>query len=142
MFTLNRNHIFLIGLITALLFALIHILNFTVKSEITKGKVVAWYGPDPVVYFYDEGKMVQFTGESYMNVEVGDIVNVIYEEENPRNAAVFSFTGFFMRYFMFLILPMILFTAFVYSYFSRYDIITVNFKKDAGQRISKNKRLN
>lgn len=142
MFTLNRNHIFLIGLTTAFAFAFIHILNFRIKSEFTEGKVSGWYGNDPIVYFTLDGKVIQFAGETNLDVDVGDKVSVIYEEANPKNAAVFSFTGFFMPYFMFLIMPLLFYTAFVYSYFGRNDTVTVNFKKDAEKRISKNKRLN
>ncbi len=142
MYTLNRNHIFLIGLITAFLFAGINILNFVIISEFTEGKVVGWDGNEPVVSFKLKGEIIQFTGEIDTNVDVGDNVNVLYEEAAPKNAAIFSFTGFFMPYFWYLVLPLLFFTAFIYSYFGRYDTVTVNFKKDAGQRISKNKRLN
>jgi len=142
MFTLNRNHIFLIGLLTAFLFAGINILNFVIVSDFANGKVSAWYGNQPWVDFYLDGKLIQFAGEADTFVNLNGEVTVIYETSNPKNAAIFSFSGFFLRYFYFLVLPLLIFTAFIYSYFGRYDTVTVNFRKDAEQRISKNKRLN
>ena len=46
----------------------------------------------------------------------------------------YTFIGFYMFYFYFLILPMVLYAAFIYSWFDKRDFVLVDFKK---RKISK-----
>lgn len=135
---LNRHHIFLIGLFTGLAFCGIHILNFHLKSDFAKGKLVAWEGHYPRISFEVNSTIYEFMGESNLEFENSKEIDLIYDKTNPENAAVYTFIGFYMFYFYFLILPLVLFAAFIYSWFDKYDYVTINFKK---RKISKSREI-
>lgn len=129
MIRLNRHHIFIAGVITAFLFVGIHILNFRLNSSFTEGKSVGGYGTYVVIAFKHNGKEIRFMTESKPDPEMRDHVKVIYSNDNPENAAVYTFLGFYMFYFYFTIIPLMLLAAFVYSWFDKHDFVTVNFRK-------------
>ncbi len=135
---LNRHHIFLIGITTGFLFAGIHIFNFMIKSDFTKGVLVSYDGNSPRIQIKVDGKNYIFTGLSDISIAPGERIDVIYDTNDPKNASVYTFVGFYMFYFFFLILPMILFTAFIYSWFDSRDYVIVDFKK---KKISKSREI-
>lgn len=139
---LNRNHIFLIGLFTGLAFCGIHILNFHLKSDFAKGKLVAWENAlgtrYPRISFILNDKTYEFMGESNIDLRGLETIDVIYDINNPENAAVYSFNGFYMGYFFYLIIPVMLYAAFIYSWFDKRDFVIVDFKK---RKISKSTGL-
>lgn len=140
---LNRHHIFLIGLFTGLAFVGIHILNFHMKSDFAKGKLISWESngfrsQSPRIEFAVNGKKHDFIGESNIDLRGSKSIDIIYDKNDPENAAVYTFTGFYMRYFFFLIIPMMLYAAFIYSWFDKRDFVIVDFKK---KKISKSRTL-
>ena len=139
---LNRHHIFLIGLFTGLSFCGIHILNFHLKSDFAKGKLVAWEGGSHTAYpriaFEVNNSIYEFMGESNLDFDDPKNIDVIYDKTDPENAAVYTFIGFYMFYFYFLILPMVLYAAFIYSWFDKRDFVLVDFKK---RKISKSTEI-
>ena len=135
---LNRHHIFLIGLITAFLFAGIHIFNFMIKSDFTKGILVSYYGNSPRIQIKVNDEIYIFTAQSDIHISHDEEIQVIYDKGNPENASVYTFAGFYMFYFYFLVVPMILYTAFIYSWFDKYDFVIVNFRK---RKISRSREI-
>jgi hypothetical protein len=136
---LNRHHIFLIGLFTGFAFVGIHILNYHLKSDFAKGNLVAWvsdgFGTNsPKIKFTVNDKSYEFLGESNLKLKGMVVIDVIYDKNDPKNAAVYTFMGFYMRYFFFLIIPIMLYAAFIYSWFDKRDFVIVDFKK---KKISK-----
>lgn len=132
MIKLNRNHIFLIGITTCFLFIGINILNYRMNSDFAKGKVITYrtsHNNNAVIAFNLNGKEIRFLSEASINKDDKNEVTVIYNKDNPENAAVYTFVGFYMFYFFFAIIPLMLFTAFIYSWFDKYDFVIVNFRK-------------
>lgn len=135
---LNRHHIYLIGIITGFLFAGIHIFNFMIKSEFTKGVLFSYDGNSPRIEIKVNNQVYIFTAQADIHIHPDEEVDVIYETNNPLNASVYSFTGFFLYYFFFLVVPIVVYTAFIYSWFDKYDFVIVNFKK---RKISKSREI-
>lgn len=129
MIKLNRNHIFLLGLLVAFLFVGIHILNFELVSDSASGEVVGYRDKKCVVAFYVNGEEVRFLSEPNLSYKVHDKVEVIYKIKDPKNAAIYDFIGFYMNYFLYSIIPIMLFASFNYAYFDKYDFVLVNWRK-------------
>lgn len=138
MIRLNRHHIYLIGVITAFLFAGIHILNFYNKSDFTKGSLIAYDGNAPRILIKVNNTEYIFTGQSDLHLDPTEKIEVIYDKNNPTNASVYTFWGFYMFYFYFIIVPLVVFTAFIYSWFDKYDRVIVDFRK---KKVSSSKEL-
>lgn len=142
MIRLNRHYIFFIGVLAGFLFSGIHIYNFLKNSEFTKGKLVKWEGYNhssyPVIMFKANEKNYEFQGTSNLELNSKENIDVIYNKANPENAAVYSFVGFYLNYFLWLVIPIMLYAAFIYSWFDKYDYVTLNFKT---KKISKSREL-
>lgn len=134
MIKLNRNHIFLIGLLVAFLFVGIHILNFELASNSANGEVVGYRDKKCVVAFYVNGEEIRFLSEPNLSYKVHDKVEVIYKINNPKNAAIYDFIGFYLNYFLYSIIPIMLFASFNYAWFDKYDFVIVNWRN---RKISK-----
>lgn len=139
---LNRHHIFLIGLFTGFAFCGIHILNFHLKSDFAKGNLVSWENAMgtryPRISFKLNDKTYEFMGESNIDLRGLETIDVIYDINNPENAAVYSFNGFYMGYFFYLIIPVMLYAAFIYSWFDKRDFVLVDLRK---RKISKSTEM-
>lgn len=138
MIRLNRHHIFFIGVITAFLFSGIHILNFYMKSDFTQGSIISYDGNAARILIKINDKEYIFTAQSDLHLDPAEKTDVIYDKKNPANASVYTFWGFYMFYLYFIIVPLILYTAFIYSWFDKFDYVTLHFKT---KKISKSKEL-
>ena len=135
---LSRKHLYLLGIITILAFGGISFLNKVLESSITNGKIVAngyFVGKKgstsqlhSLVEFNIRGEKIQFLGKQ-LSYEVGQDVKIIYPKENPQKAEIFSFLETYFPILVFSVLPLILWTAFVYSYFNKDTNIILRFWK-------------
>lgn len=132
MIELNRKKIYLLGVaaIVALLFA--SRLDFIIGSSFTQGEVldfesgrsVKW----PIVEFQHNNYIYTFEGVSNDDLEMNEKVKVIFKQDDPSDARVFSFVGFLLPPLLWSILPLVLWTAAVYSFLTKKTIIQVPFR--------------
>ena len=80
----------------------------------------------PVVQFVKGNKVVTFQGETNTSYHKGQSVTVIYNKENINTAKIYSFTGFWLTPLLFCLLPFLLLTAIVFSFFKQDAIIVAN----------------
>ncbi len=86
------------------------------------------YSTYVVISFMHEEKEIRFVSESKPDPENREHVKIIFKNNDPENAAVYTFFGFYMFYFYFTIIPLMLFGAFIYSWFDKYDFVIVNWR--------------
>lgn len=135
--TLNRNKVFFIGLGIIFVFLLLNRIDYIFGSTTTVGKVVSvkkWkYRSSrftaPMVKFQTETHEITFQGETNMNLQNGETVDVIYKINNPTNAEIYSFVGFWLSPLLYCILPLIFLVAITFSFLTRTDVFVVNIGK-------------
>lgn len=134
---LNRNKLFLIGLGIIFVFLLLNRIDYIFGSATTVGKVIYvknWtYRSSrftaPMVQFQTETQEITFQGETNMNLKNGETVDVIYKTNNPTNAEVYSFVGFWLSPLLYCILPLIFLVAIIFSFLTDSDVFVVNIGK-------------
>ena len=130
---LNRKKILFIGIGIIALYLFINRVEFIMGSEFTTGKVVSFYGNRsvsyPVVEFEIVDYIIRFTSEGNMDYYLGDEVPVIYKVNDPVNAEIYSFVGFWLTPIIFMFLPFILLISAVFSFLTKRQYFTVRFGK-------------
>ncbi len=134
---LNRNKLFLIGVGIVFLYLLLNRVDYIFGSNTTKGEVVrirSWTGrrssyTAPIVKFSTETDNITFQGTTNMDATVGEMVDVIYKVDDPTNAEIYSFIGFWLSPLIYCILPLILLTAAAFSFLTASDILIFTIGK-------------
>jgi hypothetical protein len=80
----------------------------------------------PVVQFVKGQKVITFQGETNTSYHKGQSVTVIYKKENVTSAKIYSFTGFWLAPLLYCLLPLLLLTALVFSFFKSDAIIVAD----------------
>jgi hypothetical protein len=142
MIRLNRVKLFVLGLVVIVTCYFIRQVTFIVTSHCAEGKVVAVTNANntrtrisyPVVEFSVDGREYAFTGESNMDVEKGDRVEVIYKTDDPTDAHIYTFAGFWLRNIIWFIVPLLLWAAFSTSYLDKGELLTLNLRAHSESR--------
>lgn len=139
MLRLNRITLFLLGLVVIMICYFARQLTFIASAEITEGTVINVTNSDsislentalsyPMVEFNANGNIQLFRAESNMNVTKGDKVKVIYQANEPSDAYIYSFTGFWLRNILWFIIPLVLWAAFSLSYLNRDEGLSLKLR--------------
>lgn len=139
--SLNRNKILLIAIAIVFIFLIINRLNKIQKSSFTTGKVKGTeiiksrrYNSEisryAVIEFGFNGDTIQFGGEQNVDYELGEEVKVIYSNDNPEKAKVYSFAGFWLAPLLYCIIPIWLLAALVLSLLSKDDKVIIKIGKN------------
>lgn len=159
---LNRIHILLIGVAVVILYLFLNRLDFIWGSNITSGQVIRFekwnaklhtdgnllYTSDglpfkaPLIEFIHEGQEYTFMGESDVEVKLNEQVQVIYKLSDPKDAEIYSFTGFWLTPIIYSLLPLMIVIAAVFSFLKPNDTIGINFFEDKKIRINRASKQN
>jgi hypothetical protein len=139
---LNRNKIYLIGVVTILLFVIINRINFIIGSKFTIGQVIktkSWstrnwrggssYYTAPVVKFNDQHYEITFQGEGNEDLKPGEFVKVIYKSDDQSNAKIFNFIDFVLPPLLYSLIPFLLLSAATFSFIESTDFVEINLEK-------------
>lgn len=141
---LNKFQLFLAGFAVILLCYFTRQITFIVNSERATGEVINETSPNwghsrpgsysstrlsyPVIKFQAAGQELTFVGESNLDYNTGDKVEVIYRKEDPKDAKIYSFFGFWFGKIAYFLIPLFLWAAFSLSYLDKGEYITLNFR--------------
>ena len=126
---------------TMLLGLLIYKFSFIIGSETTTGEVVgikSWSTRGrypgtytaPVVKFNSKAYEVTFQGETNMGVQYGAKVTVIYKTDDPTDAFIYSFVGFWLVSLMYCcIFYFLLIATAIFSYIKKDESLEINISK-------------
>jgi hypothetical protein len=134
---LRRHHVFHIGIITIGIYLFLFRSDYIFDGVKTEGEVVGMvkargkqsYYTVPVINFTKGDKVYRFKGVENMDVFVGEIVQVIYIEDEPSKAKVHTFLGFWFTPLIYAIFPLMLLAAAAYSFLSPSHVIFLDLKK-------------
>ncbi len=141
---LNRIRIMFIGLLIISTFLIINRMVIINECEFTKGtvkKIVVNHSPGngaissitPLIDFIYKGQTITFEATANINLEMGENVDVIYKKDNPANAEVFSFVGFWLIPIIYCLLPILFLLTATYSFLAANNFLVVDlgtfFKK-------------
>ncbi|HNQ68669.1 MAG TPA: DUF3592 domain-containing protein [Bacteroidales bacterium] len=137
--SLNRSKILIIAIITVFAFLAINRIDRIRKSTITTGKVSGveirkskWnHGEDrsALIQFEYNGDTIHFRGEQNVQYELEEEVRVVFQNDNPNNAKIYSFAGFWLAPLMYCIIPLWLLSALVLSLFDKSDKVIIKLGK-------------
>lgn len=149
-YTASRQKIFLTGLVITVFIVLsnrlwhIAVDGFAVGEVtetvtwVTKGSVMnSAHSSAPIVKFSTGMYEIRFQGPTNMHVQTGDHVTVIYDKNDPTEAGIYSFTGFWMIFLFYSILPVVVFSAATYSFLTKNDLLVIVLDKDFSIRKTK-----
>ena len=117
---------FLKGVFVIILITIGSRIVFFINSEYADGEVVGFESKSraflrhPVIKFQLNGNQYQFLAAVNINLELKEPVKVIYKKNNPENAAVYSFFGFWFHYLLFSQVVMIFWTGITVAWFANY----------------------
>ncbi len=132
---LNRSRLFMTGLIIIFFYLVLNRINFTKDTSLTKGVVIGlkgWsrrgpaYSPPMVLFRSRSGEEITFHGETNSAYMEGDTVPVIYKNDDPSNAHINTFTGFWLGPLIYSILPLMILTAVVFSFMNERDFLIID----------------
>lgn len=151
---LTRIQVFCTSLAIMLLGLLIYKLSFIIGSETTTGEVVgikSWstrgrYGGTytaPIVKFDTKAYEITFQGETNMDIQYGDKVNVIYKTDDPTDAFIYSFVGFWLVSLIYCsIFYLLLIATAIFSYLKKDESLQINISKKMKIHKTKNDLIN
>ena len=136
MIRLNKIQFFLTGLMVILLCYFIRQLTFISNSERATGEVIritqgGGKGTKityPVVKFHTDKYEFTFVAEGNLEYQRGDKVEVIYDKNDPGDASIFTFFGFWFGRAVWFGLALMLWAAFSTSYIGTGEYISLNFR--------------
>lgn len=126
---LNRDQIYFVGIAIIIIFFFTNKIDFYLRGKITKGNILYNYTwnnngfkfrgshTNPIVQFSTDKYIVTFSGETDLNYEMSDTVDVIYLKSNIKKAKIYSLGGFWFQGFYWGLIPFIIYTASIYSFF-------------------------
>ena len=136
-FSFRRITVFYIGTIIILIACYTPRIQFYLHGKIVPGKVthnITWSGrrttySASVVKFVAGDYQYTIHGETNVHFNQNDIVSVIYNPDDPADAKILSFLGFWFVPMLYSILPFIIMAAAVFSFMSSEDRLTIGPKK-------------
>ena len=141
---INRNKLFLIGIIIILFFVFLNKMRFLINSESATGHLIKMEIHNggnlfPIIGYTAKGYDVQFAATDNMTIENPKSVKVIYDPDNLTDAKVFTFQGFLLPGLMYGIIPLIFLAAAVYSFIDKDEIFVFNLSEFKISRACYNK---
>ncbi|NCC87907.1 MAG: hypothetical protein EOM05_08580 [Clostridia bacterium] len=83
----------------------------------------------PVINFYHDSELIVFTAPRNIKIEPGSKVKVIYRKSNPYKAQLYNFFGYWLNAVIFTLLPIIIVSAFVFTFVGKSDKVLFSFGK-------------
>jgi len=132
MFILSRKKFLIIGFSVFLFYFLLNKLSFFIGAEYAEGRIVYFAGnknPCPVVKFQYRDTVYTFTGDQSFDDYTDKKVEVIFKKDNPLEAKIYSFFGFWWTGIIYGLLPLLIVAAFLLSYLEKDEILVLNYSK-------------
>jgi len=153
MILLTRKKFLFIAFSLFVIYFLAFKLKFIVGSSFTEGKIITFKSGfrvlNPVVEFSANNNVFRFTGEASFDDYTDKVVKVVYKNDDPSNARIFSFFGFWWSGIILGLVPLALYSAIVLSFVAKGESVKVDlgkyFKKkqnhpDFNHKIEEHKR--
>ena len=149
--TFTRKKLLWIGVGIISFYYLLNKFEFIFKSARTQGVVVGYADNGRVnaasIEFEVQSKFYYFEGQKNVEYDGGEKLPVIYLKEDPKQAYVFSFLGFWYTGLIVALIPLMLWCAFVLSFYRESDSISLRFfqnknNSEAVKKQSDSKTLN
>ena len=135
--TLTKRKLYWLGVGIISFYYLLNKFDFIFHASCTEGIAMG----HTVISFTFKNKVYEFNTVSNVEYSVGEKVPVIFKKENPGNAYVFSFLGFWYSGLIFTLVPLALWSAFALAFFHEEDKIFLSFfKKSKPIQFSSNKK--
>lgn len=80
------------------------------------------------IKFTSENKVYYFTGTQFVNYDIDEKVPVIFLKDDPDTSYVYSFIGFWYSGLLWCLLPVMLYSAFVYAFIKKNQYIEIQLK--------------
>jgi hypothetical protein len=129
----NRVQLYLIGSGIILFYVFLNRIINIVESDFANGKVMKeneWKthaDPDneapPLIEFTRDTLAIIFRADANFKYAPDEIVKVIYNKKDIYDAHVYSFVGFWLSPFLYALLPLIILTAFLFSFFNESSVV-------------------
>lgn len=133
MILLTRKKFLFIAFSLFVIYFLAFKLKFIVGSSFTEGKIIYFKSGyrvlNPVVEFSTNNCVYQFIGEASFDDYTDKVVKVVYKNDAPSNARIFSFFGFWWSGIILGLVPLTLYSAIVLSFVAKGESVKVDFGK-------------
>jgi hypothetical protein len=137
---LNRTQIYISGIFVIFFYLILNRTLLILDSNITRGVVVneiKWgngtagetegFFTAPIVQFKAGKTKITFRAETNTDFHPGEVVEVLYKKNNINEATIYSFTAFWLSPLLYCLLPILIFTALIYSFLNPASIVVVDF---------------
>jgi hypothetical protein len=137
---LSRKQVFWVGTIAIVLFYFVNRGRILFSSTITAGTVATVKlakatkngaaTANPAILFSDKNNQrYLFWGyENETMLAIGDTVKVIYEDDEPGQASIYSTSAFWFETAIYFVVPFVVWAAFVLSFIEADGKITLRLK--------------
>lgn len=149
-FQLNRIQLVICAMAIIILGAYANRLLLVLNGNRTKGEVISFivvkesgYRRNsssylaPLVLFYKGKQEIVFESVSNLDLERGEIVPVIYSENDPNNAFVFTFFGFWFMPLIYALVPLMVFVAIPLSFLKYKEGIAISISPFAIKKLKR-----
>lgn len=147
-FSLNRKHLVLLSLDVVIIGLFLFRMNYLLGGSKTNGVVVdivSWSSGGyrnrgtytaPIIRFNVNNLEYTFQGETNINLNQGDKIQIIYEDKNPNKASIYTFFGFwFVPILISAIGYLVFILPLIFSFINKNEVLFISL--DKGFRISK-----
>ncbi|NCA79499.1 MAG: hypothetical protein EOM76_04840 [Sphingobacteriia bacterium] len=137
---LYRNHLIFSLIILVIIFYFLNRFNIVFDSEFVNGIVVGqkeWTNEQtkkieqtaPIIEYNYDGEQHVFIGEINTKHKQGSKVEIILKHCKTENASIYDFTGFWLNAALYCIIPLIVFSAIILTFFDRNKYLNIRFEK-------------
>jgi hypothetical protein len=148
---LNKVQCFLSGVAIIFIFYFLNRAKIITGAEKVKGTFVFYVEDNdtaegklfyPVIEFKYKEKVYRFKGREGTSYELNQEIPVLLEHKDPDKPLVFTTGSFWLYPLFYLILPLIIWSAFSLSYVTKNEVVEINirypfFRKKKNNRIQK-----
>ncbi|HBX52419.1 MAG: hypothetical protein A2275_05040 [Bacteroidetes bacterium RIFOXYA12_FULL_35_11] len=137
MLKLSRSKLLLLSALIILIYYFINRISYINKAEFTTGMVVPFYElPDwnnsnigsPVIAFAHANTLVKFEGTQYLKYKEGETVPVIFNSEQPQDAYIFTFMGYWYSGLIWCIWPLMITSGLILGFIRKNQNIIISLK--------------
>jgi hypothetical protein len=147
---LNKIQCFLVGIGIIFLFYFLNRAKYIMSSEKIAGTFVFYIEDNdttegklfyPIIEFQYKDSVYRFKGREGSSFELNQVIPVLLENKDPSKPLVFTVGSFWLYPLFYLMLPLLIWSAFSLSYVNKNEVVTIAlkypfFKKEKNNRSS------
>ena len=137
MITLSRGKLLLLSALIILAYYFINRISYLYKAEFTNGIVVPVFKlPDwknstigsPVIAYSFADSLIKFEGTQYLKYNEGDTVPVVFNPDEPEDAYIFTFMGFWYSGLIWCLWPLMIASGLILGFIRKNQFIIISLK--------------